>query len=135
MSNPVGMFVRKIGKYFVAAESDDCAISHESVRIASTWGELEEVFKTPPTPSMWGVELHGFEQQGQIIQCIKIVREYTGLGLKESKDIVDCAKYGSKKTVIPTHSGGFLAGNSLSLAAAMADALCSFGCHAEVMPS
>lgn len=59
---------------------------------AAAGGEAEE-------KTSWGVLLK--EGGGQKIQVIKVLREATGLGLKESKDLVDAApkvvKEGLKK--------------------------------------
>jgi hypothetical protein len=42
----------------------------------------------PPSPSFPATAIPALEQ-GQTIEAIKIVREQRGLGLKESKDLVD----------------------------------------------
>lgn len=42
----------------------------------------------PPSPSLPATAIAALEQ-GQTIEAIKIVREEHGLGLKESKDLVD----------------------------------------------
>lgn len=130
MSDPVGMFVRKVGSYFVAAESAECAISHDSVHIAATWAELEEIFKVP---SLWAVTMTDMKEQAQIIQCIKVVRSYTSLGLKEAKDIIDAVKCGNPQSVTPTHNNAnTLVGNSKDLADCMLADLKSYGCIAKL---
>lgn len=43
----------------------------------------------PGAPADWEAEARGLAATGQKIQAIKVVREATGLGLKESKDLVD----------------------------------------------
>lgn len=47
-----------------------------------------EVVDPVPTPPSFAVVLFGAEQ---VVSAIKIVREMTGLGLKEAKDLVDAA--------------------------------------------
>lgn len=133
MSDPVGMFVRKVGSYFVAAESAECAISHDSVHIAATWAELEEIFKVP---TVWKVLLPSLHVEAQIIQCIKVVREYTGFGLKEAKDVVDAVKHGTSQIVTPvtSHKQGNV-GNSKELAKLMVNDLKVYGCPATVVSS
>lgn len=43
----------------------------------------------PGAPADWEEEARGLAAGGQKIQAIKVVRDATGLGLKESKDLVD----------------------------------------------
>ncbi|HEX5335402.1 MAG TPA: ribosomal protein L7/L12 [Propionicimonas sp.] len=47
---------------------------------------------TPPVPvaaQRWELEARVLKQAGKLIDAIKLVREATGWGLKESKDFVD----------------------------------------------
>jgi Ribosomal protein L7/L12 C-terminal domain len=42
-----------------------------------------------PVVSSWEGEARNLAARGQAIEAIKLVREKTGLGLKEAKDLVD----------------------------------------------
>jgi len=42
----------------------------------------------PPTGE-WMAEVHALKASGNLIQAIKVYREHTGLGLRESKDAVE----------------------------------------------
>lgn len=44
---------------------------------------------TLPASGEWMAEVHALKQSGNLIQAIKVYREHTGLGLKESKDAVE----------------------------------------------
>lgn len=48
----------------------------------------------PPTPQRLNEIVTGLTRQGRKIEAIKALRQYTGLGLKESKTIVDAVAMG-----------------------------------------
>ncbi|MEU4538733.1 ribosomal protein L7/L12 [Streptosporangium sp. NPDC023825] len=61
---------------------------------------------TPPTPQRLYETVTGLTRQGRKIQAIKELRQYTGLGLKESKAIVDAVAAGHDMWSHPL-MGGF----------------------------
>ena len=57
----------------------------------------------PPPPTEFRVVLGGFEATRKI-PVIKVVREWTGLGLKEAKDLVEGAPQTVKDNLPPTEA-------------------------------
>jgi large subunit ribosomal protein L7/L12 len=47
------------------------------------------VAATPVAGTEWMTEVRNLKVSGNLIQAIKLYREHTGLGLKESKDAVE----------------------------------------------
>ncbi|MEU4408668.1 ribosomal protein L7/L12 [Streptosporangium sp. NPDC023963] len=60
---------------------------------------------TPPTSQRLYETVTGLTRQGRKIQAIKELRQYTGLGLKESKAIVDAVAAGHDMWSHPLMSG------------------------------
>jgi hypothetical protein len=72
--------------------SSELYLSDEGVKVSSV---LNDLLENPPLPH--GVDIDAVRQlvsEGQKIEAIKLVREQTGLGLKEAKDAVEAIERG-----------------------------------------
>jgi ribosomal protein L7/L12 len=61
--------------------------------------DKEPVAALPVNPTLEN-EIRGLIQKGKIIEAVKLTRQVTGLGLKESKDLVDAMRAGLEVQII-----------------------------------
>lgn len=83
-----------------------CTYCGSDLRISSS-GEASMFFgnapgSSPAVPGLDAAEVERLTRAGQKINAIKLVREKTGWGLKESKDYVDALEAGSPTPPIPS---------------------------------
>lgn len=79
--------------------SSDLYMSDEGIKVSSP---LNDLLENPPVPR--GVDSAAIQQlvsEGKKIEAIKLVREQTGLGLREAKDAVDAIERGETPELTP----------------------------------
>lgn len=70
-----------------------------AVMVAAAGGAGAAVAEKPPEKTEFTVQLDGLADPAKKINVIKVVREITGLGLKEAKDLVEGAPKPVKENV------------------------------------
>jgi large subunit ribosomal protein L7/L12 len=66
----------------------EAAVAALQAQAAVPYGAAQEP-AAPAGDATWLAEVRRLKESGNVIQAIKVYREHTGLGLKESKDAVE----------------------------------------------